>query len=585
MSLPKTLSMSPAAALFCLTAALLAGPTSAQNITSVRVATGLVKPCTLTAPEGDAHRLFVLEQLAGRIRIVKDGVLLSGSFLNLGAKIKSSPQYDQGLLGLAFHPDYATNRHFYVSYTDLGGNSVVERYTAQSGNPDLADPASAQLILGPIVQPQADHNGGCLRFGLDGMLYIALGDGGSTSPTTGLNSQDGSTLLGKMLRLDVSLPAPHIPASNPFVGDPNVLDEIWSFGLRHPWQFSFDRETGDMYIGDVGDNTREEIDIDPAPSAGGLNFGWRCMEGTNCTGLSSCTCNDPNLTLPATDYTHSFGCSVTGGFVYRGCEIPALRGQYVYGDYCTARVWTFTYDRVGGTIGPVIERTAALVPTNGVGTIGSISAFGEDGLGELYICDYSGGEIFKIINLDALVDCNGNQIADSCDIARGGSLDLNGNGVPDECDCPVPVVYCTPKVNSLGCTPTISAVGTPSASATGGFTVRASNVRNQKPGLLLYGSTGRAAAPFQGGTLCINAPVRRAIGANSNGTALPANDCTGLYRLDLNAFSHGLLGGNPGAALLTVGATIETQWWGRDPGFPAPNNVTLSAGLEYQVCP
>jgi hypothetical protein len=200
-----------------------------------------------------------------------------------------------------------------------------------------------------------------------------------------------------------------------------------------------------MYIGDVGDNTREEIDIDPAPSAGGLNFGWRCMEGTNCTGLSSCTCNDPNLTLPATDYTHSFGCSVTGGFVYRGCEIPALRGQYVYGDYCTARVWTFTYDRVGGTIGPVIERTAALVPTNGVGTIGSISAFGEDGLGELYICDYSGGEIFKIINRDALVDCNGNQIADSCDIARGGSLDLNGNGVPDECDCPAPVVYCTPE--------------------------------------------------------------------------------------------------------------------------------------------
>jgi len=372
---------------------------AAQTLSKQLVVDQLPGAVFVTTPARDYRRLFVL-QLNGRIRILKQGQLLPTPFLDLGPsganKITSGGE--RGLLGLAFHPQYRANGYFYVDYTDLQGNTVVERYQV-SADPNVANVASGTVVIGPITQPQSNHNGGCLQFGADRKLYIGMGDGGGSNDSgaghaPGGNGQSGATLLGKILRLDVDLPFPHIPADNPFVGDPTVLDEIWALGTRNPWRFSFDRETGDLWIGDVGEITREEIDFAPA-GAGGLNYGWRCMEGLNCTGLSGCTCNAPNLTLPVVDYAHGSGCaSAVGGYVYRGRDIAGLAGTYFYADYCKRKVWSFQY--VGGQVTNFLDRTAEIVDTGGALT--SISSFGEDALGELYLCDSSGGRVYRIID-------------------------------------------------------------------------------------------------------------------------------------------------------------------------------------------
>jgi glucose/arabinose dehydrogenase len=568
-------------------ATLLCGVVAAQNMKAVRVGVGVASPTYVCSPPGDTHRLFVCEQFTAKVRIIKDGVLLPTAFLDIAGNTTGS---EQGLLGLAFHPNYAINGFFYVNYTNGSGQPLIVRYHCPSGSPDVADPGSATTIYGPITHPQSNHNGGCLQFGPDGMLYLGMGDGGNfndqgTGHAAGGNAQSPSTPLGKMLRFDVDIPAPYIPSSNPYFGAGDPLDEIWDFGMRNPFRFSFDRSLGDMYIGDVGQDTREEIDFEKAPSSGAFNYGWRCMEGFGCTGLTGCTCNAPSLTLPIEDYANAGSqCAVIGGYIYRGCAIPLLTGTYFYADYCAARIWSFTYDSVTNTKGPTIERTSQLAPGGGL-SIGSISSFGEDAMGEILICDYSGGEIFKIINLDPFTDCNTNQIPDNCDIAFGNSPDNNANGIPDECECSPRATYCSGKFNSLGCLPTIASTGMPSASQGVGFVVTCSDVRNQKPGLLFYSVNGQASTPFQGGTLCVNPPVKRTPATNSGGSALPANDCTGIYSIDMNLFAVGGLGGTPLPALLVHGTVVDCQWWGRDPGFPAPNNTTLSNGLEYQVCP
>jgi glucose/arabinose dehydrogenase len=373
---------------------------SAQTLTKTLVTSGVQGAVYVTSPLRDYRRLFVV-QLDGRIRIVKNGTLLTTPFLNVGATGLNKITWggERGLLGLAFHPNYSQNGFFYICYTNLQGNPVIERYQANSSNPDIANAQSGTLVLGPISHPQSNHNGGCLQFGPDRKLYLGMGDGGGADDAgpghaPGGNGQSGGTLLGKIIRLDVDLPFPHIPSDNPFIGDPQVMDEIWALGVRNPWRFSFDRYTGDLWMGDVGQETKEEINFAPSGAAG-LNYGWRCMEGFACTGLSGCTCNAPSLTLPVHDYDHGSGCaSVTGGYVYRGRLIPNLEGTYFFADYCKRKVWSFKL--VGGQVTNFLERTNEIVNTGG--TISSIASFGEDALGELYLCDSSGGRVYRIID-------------------------------------------------------------------------------------------------------------------------------------------------------------------------------------------
>ncbi len=407
----------------------LASPLAAQ--TTVRIATGLARPLFVTYAPGDYERIFILEQHEARVRVLNlvTGTLLTQPFLDIDSIVTSTGN-ERGLLGLAFHPDYQNNRTFYLSYNDNSGTSIIARYTA-SANPDSAIATSRFNIL-TQTQPFENHNGGCIHFGPDGYLWIGLGDGGSGNDPQG-NGQNTNTLLGKMLRIDVNNTEPPlnyaIPDDNPFVGVGGYREEIWSLGWRNPWRWSFDRLTGDLYIADVGQNAWEEVDVEPA-STSGRNYGWRCMEAYTCTGLTGCTCNSPALTLPVTAYDHGDGCSITGGYVYRGCAIPELYGTYFYGDYCTDQIWSFRWNGANGTTDST-NWTAAFDPP--VGIVENVSSFGEDAYGELYICDLNGGEIFKVVPT-TLVDCNGNNTADACDIARGTSLDIDLDGVPDECD-------------------------------------------------------------------------------------------------------------------------------------------------------
>ncbi|HVY55076.1 MAG TPA: PQQ-dependent sugar dehydrogenase [Thermodesulfobacteriota bacterium] len=362
-------------------------------MTTVKVASGFTEPLYLTAPAGDSSRLFIVEQSTATIKIIKNGVVLGTPFLNINPKVSDSGG-ERGLLGLAFHPNYASNGYFYVNYIDNSGNTVIARYKVSS-NPDVADPAS-ELIVMTVTQPFSNHNGGMLAFSPnDDDLYIGLGDGGDAFDP-GNRAQDGQVPLGKILRVDVGNGDKFAaPSTNPFKNNPSYLDTIWALGLRNPWRFSFDRLNGDLYIADVGQGSREEISYQPGTSQGGENYGWRCMEGKQCTGLSGCTCNSPELTLPIYDYTHSGGnCSVTGGYVYRGEAIPDLDGTYFFADFCTGKIWSFM--RSGSTVAQFKDRTAELKPITGQ-TINNITSFGEDDDGEIYIVDRD-GEIFKIVD-------------------------------------------------------------------------------------------------------------------------------------------------------------------------------------------
>ena len=366
------------------------------ELTTVKVAGGFSEPLFLTTPAGDSARLFIVEQNSATIRIIKNGAVLAAPFLNIDSKASSGGE--RGLLGLAFHPNYASNGYFYVNYTDNSGNTVIARYKV-SANPDVADPSSEQIMM-TVTQPFSNHNGGMLAFSPnDDYLYIGMGDGGS-GYDPGNRAQDGQTELGKLLRIDVGNGTIFTaPASNPFNSDSSVLDIIWAEGFRNPWRFSFDRLNGNLYIGDVGQDTREEISFQAGTSLGGENYGWRCMEGNACTGLSGCTCDDPVLIKPIYDYTHAGGnCAVTGGYVYRGTAIPALDGTYFFADYCSGKIWSFV--RSGNTVTQFTDRTAELKPITGQ-TIDNISSFGEDDKGEIYIIDLD-GEIFKIVDKASL---------------------------------------------------------------------------------------------------------------------------------------------------------------------------------------
>ncbi len=419
---------------------LVCGSASFGQIAMQRVATGLSDPVFVTHAPGDFDRLFIVEQ-GGRIKILKNGSVLPTPFLDITDRVNSGGE--RGLLGLTFHPSYQTNGLFFVDYTGALGTTNVAQFS-RTANFDVAD-ASSEVTLLTVPQPFSNHNGGWIDFGPDGYLYISLGDGGNGNDP-GNRAQDiTNQFLGKMLRIDVDgddFPGDAgrnyaIPADNPFVGV-TADDEIWAYGLRNAWRCSFDDATGDLYMADVGQSAREEIDFHAAGAPAGQNYGWRCTEGTSCTGLSGCVCNGPLLTPPIHEYDPVlFNCtSVTGGYVYRGCAMPDLVGTYFFADFCRDQMWSFRYS--GGVMTEFAERTSELAAD--VGTVGSISSFGEDAYGELYVCDLFGGEVFKMVPSSGITDCNTNGISDACDIDRGTSFDNDGNGIPDECFPPVPAM-------------------------------------------------------------------------------------------------------------------------------------------------
>jgi glucose/arabinose dehydrogenase len=341
------------------------------------VASGLDLPLFVAQAPGDASRLYVVEQ-GGRIRIVASGAVLGTPFLDVSERVACCGE--RGLLGLAFHPGYADNGRFFVNYTNVDGDTELVEL-ARSADPDVASPEPVRVFF-TVDQPFANHNGGMLAFGPDGYLYVGLGDGGSAGDPQD-NAQSLDTKLGKILRIDVdAYPTP--PPGNVAGGDPDV----WDWGLRNPWRFSFDRATGDLYIGDVGQNALEEIDVEPA-GEGGRNYGWRIMEGDRCFRPPS-GCDPTGLTPPVVSYDRDLGCSVTGGYVYRGGALPGLVGRYLYGDYCSNRVFSFRWS--GGAAEAHVELTGDLDPE---GRIQGLTSFGEDAAGELYVVSRD-GSVFRI---------------------------------------------------------------------------------------------------------------------------------------------------------------------------------------------
>jgi hypothetical protein len=353
-------------------------PTMSDELAVEVVAAGLQDPVYLTAPRGDS-RLFIVEQ-PGRIRVVRGGRLLARPFLEIEADVSYGGE--RGLLGLAFHPDYRENGLFYVNYTDRGGDTRIERF-AVSSDPDRADPRTRKLIL-TVPQPYSNHNGGHLLFGPEGMLYVGMGDGGSAGDPQG-HGQNRATLLGALLRIDVDRGDPYaIPPDNPYAGHRGFRGEIWAYGLRNPWRFCFDPPEARLYIADVGQNRWEEIHVEGLRQPG-INYGWNVMEGSHCYRPPQ-GCDRQGLALPVVEYDHSQGCSVTGGFVYRGRSLPGLRGHYFYADYCTGWVRSFRY--AGGRV--TEHRQWRL------GGLGDITSFGLDAAGELYICS-GNGRVFRLV--------------------------------------------------------------------------------------------------------------------------------------------------------------------------------------------
>ena len=395
------------------------------EITTVEYATGFSSPIHVSAAPGDTSRLFVVEQF-GTIRIL-DTVTrntLVTPFLNIAEKI--SVGGERGLFAMAFHPDYAINGKFYVSYTDTSGDSVLSEFTV-SGDPNVAN-SSSEVIIRTIGQDFPNHNGGMIAFGPDGMLYLGLGDGGAADDPFE-RAQSESSLLGKMLRFDVDNPgANYIPADNPVS---MTLPEVWAKGLRNPWRFSFDSFTGDMFIGDVGQSAREELNYQPASSTGGENYGWDCREGNIAAPSTEdinvgCDPNGAGLTDPIRVEPYGVGgtCSIVGGFMYRGCGIPALSGTYFYADFCGDYIRSFKMD--AGAVVDVQDRTIDLQPVSG-GNIQSIVSFGEDAEGEMYIVS-SQGTIYKIVSAAATEDNCGNGVLDpgeECEDPDGITCDCN----------------------------------------------------------------------------------------------------------------------------------------------------------------
>ncbi len=499
----------------------------AQQIKATPIATGLSSPiCTRAAP-GDVRRIFVVGR-AGRISVIKDGVLLATPFVDIQSSV--GVVGEGGLLGLAFHPDYAANGRFFVSFTDTTGANVVVREYRASANPDVADPTSMVPVFGPYPHSGAIHYGGDLAFGGDGKLYYSIGAAGFADP------QSSTSYLGKILRLDVDVPAPHVPADNPYASPTDgVLDLIWARGVRNPWRFSFDRLTGDLYIGDVGGGSREEIDFQPAtfglPGSpaygGGRNWGWPCMEGNLCAGGGGCVCDltGATLDLPVWDLAHTSGVSaLVGGFVYRGSAIAGLQGTYFCGDYSSGRVWSFKV--VNGQATQVLERTAELAG------MGGFSSFGEDANGEIYVSGLFAGKISRID--------------------------------PVATPCATPQTFCPTTPNSVGSGARIGSAGSASL-ASNELVLTATNCPRNKSGAFFHGAS-QSTIPFANGLRCVDGVLVR----------------TSIVQTDEHGFAHRPF--DAVAAGMTAGQTRHFQFYFRDPAAGG-SNADLSDGLSVSFCP
>ena len=404
------------------------GTAANAQLTTQEIANGIDRPVFVTHAGDGSGRLFVIEQ-EGAIRIIDaGGTLLPTPFLDIDGTVQNgdSGGDERGLLGLAFHPDYATDGasgegKFYVNYTGSGGDTRVAEYQVSAGDANVADSGTARIVMF-MDQPFSNHNGGWIDFGPDGYLYVAAGDGG-LGDDPGNRASRLNQVMGKIHRIDIDggddfpddpLQNYEIPSDNPFVADSSAIPSIWHYGLRNPWRTSFDTETGDMWIADVGQNAWEEVNHNVG-NVGGLNYGWRCREGLHSTGLS---CSSTGHTQPQHEYSHGVGnCSITGGYVYRGCELgEAYQGMYFFGDYCGGSVWTL--DQANGY--------AVNTEFNfGFG----LSSFGQDQDGELYVTDVFSGQVFKIINPSA-PDEDDNGISDACEVSVCPA-DLTGDGELD----------------------------------------------------------------------------------------------------------------------------------------------------------
>ena len=384
-----------------------------KNLSSVLIADGYKKPVFITSSPNNAKLLYIVEQ-AGLIKIINDGKKLSRPFFDINKRVvnPNRPGDERGLLGFAFHPNHTNNGKFYINYMDNDGNTIISEF---STNSELRANHKSERIILKLKQPYGNHNGGDIQFGPDGYLYISIGDGGKAGDP--LNAgQDLSSLFGKIIRIDIEQEPYGIPKSNPFFGQKDKREEIWAWGLRNVWRFSFDKQTGDKYLADVGQNKWEEVNFEPASSKGGLNYGWRIMEANHCYDPKE-NCPTEGLIKPIIEYPNdanhpafafriieelSFsetdveGCSVTGGYVYRGQKIKSMQGQYIFGDYCSGNIWTLKV--VNGKAINFKNRTEEINIGGGEFTT-YISSFGQDSDGEIYIIDYNGG-IYKLIESD-----------------------------------------------------------------------------------------------------------------------------------------------------------------------------------------
>jgi glucose/arabinose dehydrogenase len=489
--------------LVCAFVWALALPAGAQQLKLRNLATGLYRPNWVGAPDGDTHRVFVIEQ-PGRIRIVRDGVLLPAPFLDVDA-FSTDNGREQGLLGLAFHPNYRTNGKYYVCFTDNTNAIVVRQYIA-SATPgfdvDISDTTNFIDVLGPVAKVDNAHNSGCLQFGPDGMLYVSIGDGGGQFdsgpghvPVIG-NAQSNTVVFGKILRIDVDAGPPWDPGDNPWSSDTDTgHDLVWAIGLRNPWRFSFDVANGDLYVGDVGQAGYEEVDWVPHAQGFGVNFGWKCEEGEHCHANGGCVCNlpagtNPAITNPLHVYDHGLArCAIIGGVVYRGDWIPDLDGTYFFGDMCTRRIYTLRKSPVS-TSYTLLERTAEFDPP-GPDTLGAISSFGTDGNGEVLLADYANGRIYRV-----------------------------------EAQCVAPSNYCASAPNSRGAGATISYTGGNYLSEND-LTLVCSGLPPGAGGYFVFGQ-GRQQVPAGNGFACVRTSHLRygATRAGNTGVATKAFDAS-----------------------------------------------------------